>query len=41
MKDKKSGNNKKVFLLAFILVSIMVGSYAWLRISVTGKTEML
>ncbi len=39
MKDKKSGNNKKVFLLAFILVSIMVGSYAWLRISVTGKTE--
>lgn len=39
MKDKKSRDNKKLFLLAFILVSIMVGSYAWLRISVTGKTE--
>lgn len=39
MKNKVSRESKKLFLLAFILISIMVGSYAWLRISVVGKTE--
>lgn len=39
MKDRKSGDSKKLVLIAFILISIMAGSYAWLNISVIGKTE--